>query len=153
MKRVLLVLLLVSYGMIYAKSYSQANKSVEVNQVIKQHNKTVESKGCVDIDAHKEISISGSTYKASMISLVATMITLAKSNFNGVLSVDGNKITIRDCVIKSLVITNYEKVIIELLGKTVIQDGIHFIGDPGVVMVDPTVKVEGSIINGTKKTI
>ncbi len=137
----------------YSESINSREVSITTDKDLAHSGKSFDAKKSIEVSANK-LKISGSTYRSPMITLLAILgIELAKSNFDGVLSVEGNKLTIRDCIIKSLVITNYEKIIVELLGSTVIQEGVRFIGDPGVLKAESSVKINGGIVNGVKKAL
>lgn len=160
------VVLLINFfcfvGFVSAKNRGfEAQEAVQMSKdvvsIVKQDGniihdgKFLDAKKSIDIAADN-ITIKNASYKTAIITLMAAMsIKLANSTFKGVLQVDGATILIQDCVIKSLVITNYEKVKIRLCGNTVIEEGIQFIGDYGQIEADPTVTIRGAIENGERK--
>ena len=137
----------------YTESIDSKVVCIETNKYLEHRGESYKAKESIDIKAD-EITANGSTYRSPIITMIAALgITLSKSNFDGVLSLDGKKITIKDCMIKSLVITNYEKVDVELLGNTVIEEGVMFVRGSGLLKAESTVKIQGGIKNGKRQTL
>ncbi len=116
--------------------------------------KTCETKKSIDITA-KTMTIKDSTYISPIITLIASsVISLSKSSFKGVLSLEGATLIIKDCIIKSLVISNYDgKLHVKLQGKTKIEEGVQFLGNPGSLEIESDVAISGKVTNGNIKKV
>lgn len=133
-----------------------ATRSIEISAEDSIKHAKMTCTATKDIEFNSEtINLSDSTYTSPIITLIASSIILTKSDFNGVLSVDGDQITIKDCFIKALVIANYGKqaITIKITGKSTIEENIEFLGGTGIVKAESTVSIGNKIKNGTLSRI